>query len=145
MENAGPVRIVFSHLPIWPVSVGRETDIIGDPGLADLFGDLGIGVHLSGHHHAYYPGASDGVAYVAQACLGSGPRPLIGTSERTEPGFTILDIAEDGRIEVSAATGPGFRARVDPATLPATIGSGAARLERLDRARLPAVATGDRR
>ena len=118
MAGAGPTRIVFSHLPLWPVAVGRETEIIGDPGLADLFGDLGIDLQLSGHHHAYYPGASAGIAYVAQACLGAGPRALIGTSEKTEPGFTILDIAEDGHIEVSAATGPDFIARVDPATLP---------------------------
>jgi hypothetical protein len=145
MAGAGPTRVVFSHLPIWPVAVGRETDIIGDPGLADLFGDLGVDLHLSGHHHAYYPGASGGVAYVAQACLGAGPRALIGTSEKTEPGFTILDFSEDGRIAVSAATGPDFGTRVDPATLPATIGSGAALLERLDRARLPAVTTGDKR
>jgi Icc-related predicted phosphoesterase len=145
MVGAGPTRIVFSHLPLWPVAVGRETEIIGDPGLADLFEDLGIDLHLSGHHHAYYPGASGSVAYVAQACLGSGPRALIGTSEKTEPGFTILDIAEDGRIEVSAATGPGFGSRVDPATLPESIGSGAGLLERLDLARLPPVTTGGSR
>lgn len=142
MKDAGPTRIVFSHLPLWPVAVGRETEIIGDPGLADLFGELGIDLHLSGHHHAYYPGASDGVAYIAQACLGAGPRALIGTSEKTEPGFTILDIAGDGRITVSAAAGPDFAARVDPRSLPATVGSGAALLQRLDLARLPAVTTG---
>jgi hypothetical protein len=143
MKDAGPTRIVFSHLPLWPVAIGRETEIIGDTGLSDLFDELGVDLHLSGHHHAYYPGASGGVAYVAQACLGAGPRALIGTSEKTEPGFTILDIAEDGRIAVSAATGPDFGTRLDPRTLPATIGSGAARLERLDLARLPAVTTGD--
>jgi hypothetical protein len=142
MAGAGSTRIVFSHLPVWPVAVGRETEIIGDPGLADLFREVGIDLHLSGHHHAYYPGASGGVAYVAQACLGSGPRALIGTSEKTEPGFTILDIAEDGHIEVSAVTGPDLETRLDPRTLPATIGSGAALLERLDLARLPAVTTG---
>jgi hypothetical protein len=145
MAGAGPTRIVFSHLPIWPVAVGRETEVIGDPGLADLFGDLGVDLHLSGHHHAYYPGASGGVAYVAQACLGSGPRALIGTSEKTEPGFTILDIAEDGHITVSAATGPGFRSRVDSDTLPERVGSGGGILQRLDLARLPAVTTGDAR
>jgi 3',5'-cyclic AMP phosphodiesterase CpdA len=145
MAGAGPTRIVFSHLPLWPVAIGRETEIIGDPGLAGHFSDLGVDLHLSGHHHAYYPGAADGIAYVAQACLGAGPRALIGTPEKTEPGFTILDIAEDGHIEVSAVTGPALGTRLDPRTLPATIGSGAARLERLDLARLPAVTTRDNR
>jgi hypothetical protein len=85
------------------------------------------------------------VAYVAQACLGAGPRALIGTSEKTEPGYLILDISKDGRIEISATAGPGFAARADPRSLPATIGSGAALLERLDLARLPTVTTGGSR
>lgn len=145
MRTAGPTRVVFSHLPLWPVAVGRETEIIGDRGLADLFGEVGIDLHLSGHHHAYYPGASGGVAYVAQACLGAGSRALIGTEERTEPGFTLLDIAEDGTIEVSAVTGPALGTHLDPRTLPATIGTGAAQLERLDLARLPTVTTRNNR
>ena len=141
MKNAGPTRIVFSHLPLWPVAIGRETEVIGDPGLAALFSDLGVDLHLSGHHHAYYPGASDGIAYVAQACLGAGPRALIGTSERTEPGFTLLDIAEDGTIDVTAMTGPDFTSVLDVQTLPPAIESGEALLRRLDLSGLQTVRT----
>ncbi len=141
MRTAGPTRVVFSHLPLWPVAVGRETEIIGDPGLGDLFAGLGVDLHLSGHHHAYYPGASGGVAYVAQACLGAGPRALMGTSTKTRPGFTVLDIGEDGTIDVRSYEAPDFTRTVDPATLPAEIPSPKARLTRLDLSGLTGVRT----
>jgi hypothetical protein len=142
MASAGPTRIVFSHIPLWPVAIGRETEIIGDPELAGLFAELGIDLQLTGHHHAYYPGASGGIAYVAQACLGGGPRALIGTETRSKPGFTLLEIEEDGRIAVSAYTAPDFAQPLDPRTLPAEIVSPLARLQRLDLADLPKVTTG---
>jgi hypothetical protein len=141
MSTAGPTRIVFSHLPLWPVAIGRETEIIGDPGLATLFSDLGVDLHLSGHHHAYYPGESGGIAYVAQSCLGAGPRKLIGTTVRTEPGFTVLDISEAGVIEVASLSGPDFTSPLDVETLPPTIEVGAATLRRLDLSGLQSVRT----
>jgi hypothetical protein len=143
MVGAGPTRVVFSHLPLWPFAVGRETEIIGDPGLAALYADVGIDLHLSGHHHAYFPGASNGVAYVSQACLGGGSRALIGTSNRAAHGFTILDFADNGKITVSAVSGPDFRTRVDPRALPERIRSESTVLERLDLARVPGLTTGE--
>ena len=141
MAQAGSARVVFSHLPLWPVAIGRETEIIGDPGLAGLFEELGIDLHLTGHHHAYYPGAAGGVAYVAQACLGSGPRALIGTTTRSQPGFTLLEISEDGVIDISAYTAPDFFVPLDHTTLPPAIISPQARLDRLDLVDLPVVRT----
>ncbi|QJF50323.1 metallophosphoesterase family protein [Roseobacter ponti] len=125
-------RIVFSHLPLWPFAQGRETQIIGDAAVARFFQDQQIDLHLSGHHHAFYPGSEGGVAYVSQACLGSGPRALIGESAKSSPGFTLIDISATGNIQVSAFEGRAFDAPVDFTTLPRRISSPDAVLTRLD-------------
>lgn len=140
LEGAGPMRVVFSHLPLWPVAIGRETEIIGDPALANLFGELGVDLHLSGHHHAFYPGASDDVAYVAQACLGAGPRALIGTGSRSKTGFVVLEMTSPSEpISVSFRAYPNFGETFDSTTLPPEIRSADAILNRLDLADLPDV------
>ena len=139
MRSAGPVRIVFSHLPLWPVAIGRETEIIGDPALEALLDDLGIDIHLSGHHHAFYPGAFAGIGMIAQACLGAGPRALIGTKEKSVPALTVLDISDDGQIAVSALTGPDFTEAMGNDALPSSIETPYRVIERLDLAGIPGL------
>lgn len=124
--------IAFSHLPLWPFAVGRETEVIGDPGLQDLFGSVGLDLHLSGHHHAFYPGWKDGTAFVGQACLGGGTRALIGTTDRSERGFTLLEISAAGDIKITAYKGETFSTPVDWTSLPSQLGQGASSLTRLD-------------
>lgn len=138
MQGGVKLRIVFSHLPLWPFAEERETEVIGDPDLAALYRRAGIDLHLSGHHHAFYPGASEGVALVGQACLGSGPRRLLGAAEVSAPGFTVLEISDAGVVTVSAYQAPGFDEPVDVTTLPASLG----RMDRLDRAGLDNVRAG---
>jgi 3',5'-cyclic AMP phosphodiesterase CpdA len=121
-REAGRQAIVaFSHLPIWPFAVGRETETAGGEALASLFSAVGVDAHLTGHHHAFYPGVYDGVLYVAQACLGGGPRRLVGDALRAPKAFTLLEIAEDGAITESALTGPDFATPIDLETLPSGI------------------------
>jgi 3',5'-cyclic AMP phosphodiesterase CpdA len=119
--------VVFSHLPLHPFSNERRTEIIGDPELGRLLQELSFDVYLSGHHHAYWPGSAHGVAYVSQACLGGGPRALIGDDTRAPRAITVLDIAADG-VGVSALTGTDFRTRIELSELPPRIGA----LDRLD-------------
>jgi hypothetical protein len=113
--------IVFNHLPIWPFAQGRETEIAGGGALAALLSGRGVDLHLTGHHHAYYPGVFDGVLYVAQACLGGGPRRLVGAEARSPKALTVIEIAEDGSIAERALTGPDFREPIDLETLPRSI------------------------
>lgn len=141
MGGAGPTRILFSHLPLWPFAVGRETEVIGDPVVAELFTSLGVKLHISGHHHAYYPGASDGIAFVSMACLGAGPRALIGTDTASEPGFALFDITDAGKITVRALEGGAFAHTVDVTRLPPAIETPVSHLTRLDLAGLPDVST----
>ncbi|WP_430937902.1 metallophosphoesterase family protein [Rhodovulum sp. YNF3179] len=137
MDGAGPARIVFSHLPIWPFTEGRETDVIGDPALQDQFAALEIDIHLSGHHHGFYPGVIDGLGVISQACLGSGARRLLGDDRRSPAAITVLDISADGEIAVSARTGPRFADPLDLRALPERLRTSGPVIERLDIAPLP--------
>lgn len=133
-DDGGPT-IAYSHLPLHPFAQEREREVIGDPTLAELFQRIGTDLHLSGHHHAYYPGSHDKVAFVSQACLGGGSRRLIGRSTRAPKGFTVITV-EAGRISVQGFD-VGTFAPIDIATLPESIGV----LRRLDNAPTPTVST----
>jgi 3',5'-cyclic AMP phosphodiesterase CpdA len=124
--------IAFSHLPLWPFAIEREREIIGDENLHDLFRDLDVDLHLSGHHHAFYPGWKDGIAYVSQACLGGGPRRLIGTKKRSGYAITIIDISDRGRPIIQALEGELFDEPLDWADLPAKLNHKGSDLIRLD-------------
>lgn len=124
-DDGGPT-VAFSHLPLHPFAQERETEIIGDPALGDIFEMIGTDMHLTGHHHVYYPGSHENVAFVAQACLGGGPRRLIGRSARAPKGFTVIDV-EDDRMSVQALDVGTFDP-IDLETLPESIGL----LNRLD-------------
>ena len=125
-------RVVFSHMPLWPFAVGRETEYLGDPELEAILKRGHVDLFLSGHHHAYYPGAKDGVRHVSQACLGAGPRPLIGTPHAAERAITVLDFDGKGAVQVEAYTGPGYTRRIERASLPERIVSQRATLVRDD-------------
>ena len=132
LSNDGNPIVTFSHLPLWPFAQQREKEIIGDPLLERVYQANGVVLHLSGHHHAYFPGWKDGVAYISQACLGGGSRKLIGEQRRSEHSFTQLTFAPDATFSVEALKAPDFRLAVENETLPSQIGSPKAVLQRLD-------------
>lgn len=114
-------RIVFSHLPVYPFTRGRETEVTADHGLEGILREHDVELYLSGHHHAFYPGYRAGIRFVSQACLGAGPRALIGGSARSERAITIIDIADTGRISVEALAAPDFTREIERTTLPPQI------------------------
>ena len=125
-------RIVFSHLPLWPVARGRETGALFDDELEQLLQQQHVTLYFSGHHHAYYPGYKDGVRYVSQACLGAGPRRLIGERERSPRSITLLTIPDEGPPRVTAWSGRHFDRLLDIRKLPKAIRSKHATLIRED-------------
>jgi 3',5'-cyclic AMP phosphodiesterase CpdA len=127
--------VTFSHLPQWPFAVNREREIIGDHALESLYRRTGVDMHLSGHHHAFYPGEKDDVLYVSQACLGGGPRKLIGDRHRSAHSFTVVDVDDNGDISLFALKEPDYRKRIDLETLPRRIVTPQATLRRMDLAR----------
>jgi 3',5'-cyclic AMP phosphodiesterase CpdA len=134
LEEHGPAyrrRVVFSHVPLWPFAQGREREYIGDPELQTLLETTGVDLFLSGHHHAFYPGARDGIAFVSQSCLGAGPRRLLGTKNKSQRSFTLIEFSDDA-MQIAAFVAPQFEVEVDWNTLPTHIRSFAAELKRAD-------------
>ncbi len=124
-------RIVFSHVPLWPFTQGREREFIGDPALEQLLKDAKVNLYLSGHHHAFYPGHKDGIHLVSQACAGAGPRRLIGSDQRSPRAITLIEI--DGtHLRLAALKEADFTHLVDWRRLPERIRSKAAELIRAD-------------
>ncbi|MFN7572317.1 MAG: metallophosphoesterase family protein [Betaproteobacteria bacterium] len=125
-------RVVYGHLPLWPFAEGRATEYLGDTELERLLQRHRVDLVLSGHHHAYYPGAKDGVRYVSQACLGAAPRPLLGSDRRAEHAITVLEFPVDGPPSVEAYRAPHYTEKIDRHTLPERIVSPRATLLRDD-------------
>ena len=145
LEQHGPAyqrRVVFSHLPLWPFARGREREFVGDPQLQALLEEADVELYLSGHHHTFYPGVSGGIALVGQACLGAGPRRLIGTENRSARSFTLLEFSKED-IRVDAYEAPDFLTPVDWSSLPEHIRSTVAELLRADLVKGLAVKPGE--
>lgn len=129
--SPGPT-IVFGHLPLQPVSVGRERDIISDLYLEKLLRDHGQAIYLSGHHHAYYPGRRAGIDMLSMGNLGGNLRRLLGANVTTGFSFAILDYSDQALSRIRAFVGPDFDQPIDHASLPTSIGNGAQQLRRLE-------------
>lgn len=122
--------ILFGHLPLMPISQGRERDILADPSLFALAEAAGVTLWLSGHQHAFYSGSAGSILFVAQGALGDGPRKLMGQASIGPRTLTWIEIADDGSITVSALAAPDFVAPVPVAGLPGTLGEGQFQLTR---------------
>jgi len=125
-------KIVYGHLPLWPFAQKREKEALFDEKLEQMLITHKVDLFLSGHHHAYYPGAKDALRHVSQGCLGASPRSLIGVKQRSPRTITVLDIEHDSEIKVSAYQGWAFDEAVDLNSLPKQIQSEAATLTRED-------------
>lgn len=124
--------IVFGHLPFWPVAQGREQDVIGDPAFEALLAQSGASLYLSGHHHAYYKFRSGGLLQVAQACLGNGPRRLLGRSKASSKGFGLLEVDADGQIRERTLAAPEYASPIVLGSLPKSICNNVHCVERCD-------------
>ncbi|MFV8817638.1 metallophosphoesterase family protein [Haliea sp. E17] len=124
-------RVLFSHLPLWPLAVGRETEYSGDAELETILREENVDLYISGHQHAFYPGFKDGTNLLGLACLGSAPRRLIGTTTTGARSISLLEFRGD-HIGLSALGAPEFTRSIPWQSLPARIHSSAATIERAD-------------
>ncbi len=127
-----PVKIVFGHLPLYPFAHGREREILGDPALEELANAHGVTLLLSGHHHAYYPGRRGPLRLVGTACLGGGPRALLGTGEPSPRSVLLLEIADGELRSVEAFAGRSLDEPVARSSLPEAVGPEQTRIDRDD-------------
>lgn len=106
--EAGDV-VAVSHIPPYPVTVGRERETIPGPDddrMVELLEKLGVRVWFTGHHHGYFKGRRGGEAgraawgglhLVSLNACGDGPRRLIGTASPQPQSVVVMDV-EDGRV-----------------------------------------------
>ncbi len=132
-----PVKIAFGHLPLHPVARGREREILNDDALEALFVRHGVDLYASGHHHAYYPGATTGLRQLAMPCLGAGPRALLGTPGSSQPALALLRVGDQDVTELEAFSAPDFTAAIARSSLPPKIELGRHRLIRDDLSSAP--------
>jgi hypothetical protein len=119
-----PVKIGYGHLPLHPVARGRTSEVLADAALEALFTKHGLTAYLSGHHHAYYPGAAGGFLQVAMPCLGGGPRPLWPAHRPSPKALVVIDIDGAGVVDVEAYEAPAFDRKIPRETLPERIAFG---------------------
>lgn len=128
-----PVKILYGHVPLWPFAQGREDEVIGDPTLEAMLVEHDVTNFVSGHHHAYYPGKKAELGLVSMACLGAGPRALIGDGATSPRSILRIEITGDGEVQVlDALGGAAFDEPIDRATLPASLTYGGVTITRDD-------------
>jgi hypothetical protein len=130
--NSATATIVFSHLPMWPLTRGREHEIIDDPDLLALLHRNGVDVYASGHHHAFFAGTDDaGMVHLGIGALGGNARAFSGTGSRQPFSFALLTL-EGGEVSVISRAAPGFQDEVPATQLPAAITGPLGTLRRME-------------
>jgi hypothetical protein len=128
--------VVFSHLPLWPFTRGREPEILDDPALLDSLHRHGVDVYASGHHHAFFAGTDEaGLLHLSIGALGGNVRPLVGGSVKQAHSYAVLQF-KDGGYCLSAPRAPDFTRRIGNDSLPAVIHGPLGRLQRVEPAHL---------
>ncbi|MEP4485440.1 MAG: metallophosphoesterase [Halioglobus sp.] len=120
--QGGKPILVFGHLPLQAVAIGREQDIVSDTELERLLVTHSVTAYLSGHHHAWYPGERLDIAMISIGNLGGNQRSLVGTTIKTGFSFALLELDEAGIKHITAYTGPDFQQPIDDQALPPQLG-----------------------
>jgi DNA repair exonuclease SbcCD nuclease subunit len=131
-SSGADATVVFSHLPMWPFAVGREREIINDPGLLALLHRHGVDAYASGHHHVFYAGVDHAsMLHLSIGALGGNARAFSGQGMRQPHSFAVVDI-EAGKLVVRVHPAPAFEAETGvsgPPVIEGPLGS----LQRMDK------------
>lgn len=114
-------KVLFGHLPIFPVTEQKTNEFINDPELIKIMQDHKVDIYLSGHHHAYYPGVHEGIRQISQGCLGAGPRKILGATGISTRSLTVINFQDDGEIKIEAYGGDDLTQLIERKTLPKKI------------------------
>ncbi len=126
------LTIVFSHLPMWPLAIGREHEIIDDPDLLVLLHANGVDVYASGHHHVFFAGTDEhGMIHLGIGALGGNARKFTGENTSQPFSFAILSL-DQGEITIESRMAPGFQDEIPATKLPAFITGPLGTLRRIE-------------
>ncbi|NEQ96544.1 MAG: metallophosphoesterase [Cyanothece sp. SIO2G6] len=96
------MRISLSHYPLHAVAQGRDRPseyLSRGEEVQELLERYEVHTHISGHHHAYFPGKVGELELLHSGALGIGPRPWLGTEALPKRTLTVMDIFFDGLPE----------------------------------------------
>ncbi len=113
-----PRPVVFGHVPLFPFSVGRDSEVTSDAALLSSLHDHQAHV-FSGHHQVYYSGLLNSLHLVSVPCLGTGPRQLRHTHHRSARGYVRLHFIEGELVHWEQRVAPDYQPSVT--MLPATL------------------------
>ena len=92
------MRISLGHFPLYAISQGRDRPgefLNQGDAIRRLLETYDVHTHISGHHHAYYPGRVGELDLLYSGALGVGPRSLLGTDDPAQRTLTVMDIFFD--------------------------------------------------
>ena len=128
--------LVFSHLPMWPFTRGRESEFLDDPALLDILHRHGVDVYASGHHHAFFAGTDDtGLLHLSVGALGGNVRRLVGGDDKQAHSYAVLRF-NGGSFCLQAPQAPDFATSMEVDSLPVRIEGPLGRLQRIEASRL---------
>ena len=94
------LRLVIGHLPLHPVTVGRNTPgnyMAEGEKLQSILEKYDVHTYISGHHHGYYPGKKGQLELLNSGALGGGPRKLLNSNLSPQKTLTVVDISLDSQ------------------------------------------------
>lgn len=95
-ENPSKYRpVVFFHVPLFPITTIKPTEILRDKRLHPLFVENRVQLVINGHQQAYFPAKLDGVIYLHAGALGGGPRPVRQNDGIAPKTLTFVNLYED--------------------------------------------------
>ena len=95
IAKSSRLRILLGHLPLYAIveAKNKPGEVIADAdNTFDFLKENGVDVYISGHQHAYFPAEKEGVQLFHTACLGGGPRALLGHDEGPKKAYAIIDV-----------------------------------------------------
>lgn len=87
--------IIFMHVPLFPITTIKPTEILRDSRLAATFEKYKVQLVITGHQQAYFPASLNGVMYVHAGALGGGPRPVRQNNGVAPKTLTFINIYAD--------------------------------------------------
>lgn len=92
--------IVFFHVPLFPITTIKPTEILRDSRLPVLFSEKGVQLVMTGHQQAYFPAKLNGVTYLHVGALGGGPRPVRQNDGIAPKTMTFVNLYEHAPLHI---------------------------------------------
>jgi predicted MPP superfamily phosphohydrolase len=95
IAKSSRLRILLGHLPLYGIVAAKNKpgEVISDAdNTFDFLKKNGLDLYISGHQHAYFPAQKEGMQLFHAACLGGGPRVLLGHQEAPKKGYAVIEV-----------------------------------------------------